>query len=111
LARREIVGELGGMTWDDDGAIWWVALDGAKVAGFCALMRDGERVQLRSSYVLPRYRRRGVYRLLFTERMTEISSPARVRSVVRAEAVPVFRAHGFEEIKATKNFYTMELWV
>lgn len=108
LARREITKELGGMTWDDDGAVWFVAMRGKDVIGFCALRQRGARAELRSSYVLPEHRRNGVYERLFEERLAAIERPARARSVVHKEAVPVFRAHGFREVKRTKNFHTME---
>ena len=108
LARREIAAELGGPTWDDDGVRWFVAMRGRHVVGFCALHQRGARADLRSSYVLPKHRRGGVYRQLFDARFAAIVRPARARSVVRAEAVPVFQAHGFRRTRATKNFSVME---
>lgn len=108
LARRDIAKELGGPIWDDDGTQWFVALREGVVLGFCALHQRGERAGLRSSYVLPEHRRSGVYRQLFEARLAAIQAPARARSVVHKEAVPVFRAHGFKEARRTKNFYVME---
>jgi hypothetical protein len=109
LARREIAKELGGMTWDDDDAVWFVATRGPDVLGFCALRQANGKAELRSSYVLPSHRRTSIYRYLFAARLAAVTRPARVRSVVRAEAVPVFVANGFSEIKATKNFHVMEI--
>jgi GNAT superfamily N-acetyltransferase len=113
LARREIAKELGSPTWDDDGLTWFVAKrfvarKGSVVLGFCALDQDGEKAELRSSYVRPEYRKDGVYTALFEARIAAIQKPCRIRSVVRAAAVPVFKKHGFRETKKTKNFHTME---
>lgn len=108
LARREIAKELGGPIWDDDGTEWFVALRGRTVLGFCALLQRGARAELRSSYVLPEHRRSGVYRQLFEARMGAIRAPAKARSVVRREALPVFRDHGFRVSKKTKHFHVVE---
>jgi GNAT superfamily N-acetyltransferase len=108
LARRSIAKELGGMTWDDDGLEWFVATRGTQLLGFCALRQSNGKAELRSSYVLPKHRRAGVYRLLFLARLAAIRRPARARSVVHAEAVPTFLANGFSEMRRTKNFHVME---
>lgn len=109
LARREIAKELGGPIWDDDDVLWFVAVRGGdEVLGFCALRQRDGKAELRSSYVLPEHRRGGTYRRLFEERLEAIQRPAHARAVVHAEAVPVFRAHGFRQTRSTKNFHVME---
>lgn len=108
LARREISKDLGSPVWDDDDVTWFVAVQGGQVLGFCALRQRGQRAELRSSYVLTEHRRRRVYSRLFKARMEAIERPATARSVVRAEAVPLFVQHGFAEVRATRNFHVME---
>lgn len=114
LARREIAKELGAPTWDDDGLTWFVAKRfvprrGSVVLGFCALRQADGKAELRSSYVLPKFRKGGVYAALFEARLAAIVAPCAARSVVRDTAVVVFKKHGFRETKRTKNFHTMEL--
>lgn len=114
LSRREIAKELGAPTWDDDGLTWFVAKRfiarrGSVVLGFCALHQADGKVELRSSYVRPEYRKSGVYAGLFEARLAAIVRPCHARSVVRETAVPMFKKHGFRETKRTKNFHTMEL--
>lgn len=113
LAKREIAKELGSPTWDDDGVQWFVAKrfvarKGSIVLGFCALKQDGDKAELRSSYVRPEYRNEGVYTALFEARLAAIQKPARARSVVHAAAVPTFKKHRFVETRTTKNFHVME---
>lgn len=114
LARREIAKELGAPTWDDDGLTWFVAKRfvprrGSTVLGFCALQQADGKAELRSSYVLPKYRKSGVYAALFEARIAAIQRPCVAHSVVRDTAAVVFRKHGFCEKKRTKNFHTMEI--
>jgi len=107
LARREVVQEIGGPIWDDDGKIWFVALDeDGLVAGFCAARDMGRYVSFTSDYVLPEHRNRGVYKALFAERMRHYRG-RQVRAVCRPGAAIVYAAYGFRQTGETKEFVRM----
>ena len=78
LSKRNIVKELGNSVWDDDGKIWYVALDENAVAGFVAAIDSGKSVTFCSDYVLPKHRNEGVYSALFSARLADF----RCRDVV-----------------------------
>lgn len=103
LARRAIVKELGGRLWDDDTKTWYVALNGRHVAGFCAARDDSSRVVLQSAYVLPDYRRQGVYRRLFNARMADFADRT-CRAVATEASLPVLLAAGFTPVRARGRF-------
>lgn len=69
FGSREVYKALGGGVFDDAGKEWLIALDGGKVAGFCAFLVTGKRAKLKSSYVIPEYRKKGLYDYLFGQRM------------------------------------------
>lgn len=94
LSRRHIVKELGGPIWDDDGKQWWATLLGGKVAGFAAASDNERRVTFQSAYVLPEYRRQGIYRTLFYARM-EAFPGRQIRAVCTAASLPLFLGNGF----------------
>lgn len=65
LSRREIVRELGHPIWDEDEKRWWIAMAGKQVVGFAAL--KGE--VLCSAFVVPEYRKQGIYARLVRDRV------------------------------------------
>jgi len=105
LARREVVAEVGGPIWDDDGKTWWVALAGGEVAGFCAATVPGAGgpVVFRSAYTLPGFRRAGVYRRLFSDRLAW-SGGRPVRATCTAASLPMFERHGFTTVRTRGRF-------
>lgn len=102
LSRRAIAKEMGGPIWDDDGKIWFVAVDRGKVAGFAAIRGN----VLCSAYVLPDRRGSKVYDALLRERLT--AAPAgTLRAVARKAAVGSLRRHGFKAGAKRGAFTTM----
>lgn len=97
LSRREIVAELGFPVWDEEGKTWFVAIENGSAIGFCAVRRDGKGAVFCSDYVIPVYRRRGLYTRLFEARLAWLQGRCKghFRAVVTPSALPVFKAHGF----------------
>ena len=62
LSRREVVKEIGGPVWDDDGKLWIVAKVEGRVAGFCGI----HKADLCSVYVVPGSRAKGVSKALIS---------------------------------------------
>ena len=66
LARREIEKEIGYPIYDDDGKVWFIALKGKEVIGFCYIAeKKKQHYQLGSYYVIKGNRHKGVFRILF----------------------------------------------
>jgi GNAT superfamily N-acetyltransferase len=108
LSRRNIVADLGGSVWDDDGKTWYVAMvTGGAVAGFCAALATGERqARYASDYVLPAHRRRGVYRDLFAAR-EEDWADCTVAATVTAAGMPLYLAAGFTAVRPQGRYTAM----
>lgn len=103
LSRREIVKEIGGTVWDDDGKTWWVAVLGGRTIGCVAAREIGGHMVYGSAYVLPEFRRRGVYRALVLAR-DEATGDAPVRATCTDASLPVLLARGFAVTGAKGRF-------
>ena len=109
LGSREVHRELGGPVYDDPGKIWWLAMLGGAVVGFCALRVEGRTVKLGSAYVVPDARRSGACERLFEARLAqalELDLP--IRATVRPAAAALFRRHSFRVVRETTGYTTFE---
>lgn len=52
-----------------EGAVWFAALHDSQIMGFCCVVFSGQTARLKSDYVLPGYRRQGIYQQLFRARL------------------------------------------
>lgn len=72
FANRQIVKELEGPMFDDDTYTWILAMaDNGQIAGFTSLTTariDKGITECTAAYVMPEYRRKGLYRELFRQR-------------------------------------------
>ena len=94
LARREIALEVGSPLWDEPGKHWLVALRDGRVVGLCAWLRQRHHVRLLSAYVVPEYRRQGVYAALFASRLEAVGA-IDLRSTVTPASLGTFLRAGF----------------
>ena len=99
LSRRDIERELGARVHDDDGKVWFVAVDGRELLGFCAALGTPRSVRLVSDYVLPAHRGRGVYRQLFAARLAHYPDRP-MTATCTAAGLHTYRANGFYEVRA-----------
>ena len=106
LARREIVAETGAPLWDDDGKLWWVALDGDAVIGVAAATDRGAYVQFCSAYVPPAHRGKGVYRRLLDARLGHFHG-RQIRVTCRPSTADVYARRGFTRDRETKQYVFM----
>lgn len=102
LSRRDIVKELGGPVWDDDGKTWSVAISGGKAIACVGVMSDGK---VQSLYVIPERRREGIATRLLEKALATSASPA-FTATATAASVPVFEGHGFTKI-GERGCYTL----
>lgn len=108
LARRDIFKERGGgVLWDDDGKVWWVESEGGAVRGLLSMRLSNRAVHLESAYVVPAFRRQGVYRRLFEARWLEaLSYRLPVTATVVDPVLPVCLEHGFT-VRRRNGRYTV----
>lgn len=106
LSRRSIMAENGSPIWDDDGKEWFVAYRGRKLAGFAALRMVGGHAALCSAYVLPEFRKRGVYTALVRARLDERDGP--FKAVATECSVPALKRAGFKASGSKGKFTVME---
>lgn len=108
LSRREIIKELGCPIYDEDGKVWFVALDGEQVVGFVGVRFEGDKAVFCSDYIRPEYRRQGVYTHLMAVRLTYVQDKASSASaVVTTAARRTYERHGFTATKTLKNYVKM----
>lgn len=82
---------------DEPGKVWLVATIGGEVAGWSAAVPGDDEVKLATSYVLPAFRRRGVYRRLFAARL-EIFAGRALVGWAADESLPEYLRRGFKVV-------------
>lgn len=108
LSRRAIVRELGFPVYDDDGKLWFVALDGEQVAGFVGLRIEHGRAVFCSDYVRPEYRQQGIYSHLMAERIAFATGKAPTATAVVTKAGRhAYERHGFTATRERRNYTDM----
>lgn len=96
LSQRNIVAELGFPVFDDPGKVWFVAMDGDKVAGFAGLVSKGDVAIFCSDYVLPDYRQHHIHDQLIEARLLNVSGKASAAMVMVCNtAKENYERHGF----------------
>jgi GNAT superfamily N-acetyltransferase len=106
LSRREIVAELGNPIWDDPEKEWFIAYQGSQMVGFAALRKKGRQTLLVSSYVLPAYRKSGVYTALLKARMEAFQGP--LKAIATPSSVPALLKAGMKESGKRGKFTVMD---
>lgn len=104
LARREVEKEIGYKIYDDDDKVWFIALEGERVLGFCYLARKTEaHYQIGSCYVVEAARREGIFRQLFTEATRNIKGA--VSLTTRNQAlIGMLEREGFSRLGMKGSF-------
>jgi GNAT superfamily N-acetyltransferase len=111
LSRRDIVAELGFALWDDDNKVWFIAFDGERVVGFAALRIEGQSGTLCSAYVLPDYRRRGIYGRLITERIQYAGQQGMgtLKATATESSARALQEAGFVLLRPVGRYVRMEM--
>ncbi len=97
LARREIIKELGGPLYDEDGKQWFIALTpGGQVAGFASMLLKKEQVvHLCEAYVVPAYRHQGLHQRLIDVRLAHCPAGTTVEVLVCSASLHQYQSRGF----------------
>lgn len=93
LSRREIVRELNGPVWDEDGRVWWIALVNGSVAAFLGVKWLGDALEIGSCYTLPKYRKQGLMEALIRTLLERVNGP--FKAVANNNSFPLFMKLGF----------------
>jgi GNAT superfamily N-acetyltransferase len=104
LARKEVVREVGGPLWDEDGKAWVIITDDdGNVAGFGAIVNAKGHVRFTSDYVIPARRRQGLHRRLIRERLKATEGTPAV-AVCTGDGLRAYLAEGFTPARERGRF-------
>lgn len=98
LARREIAKEIGEPYepfWDEDGKLWFVAMRDGTVLGFATLLPKKTLIQFGEAYILPAYRKQGIYAHLIDARLAHCPTGATVQVLVCSSSIKQYITLGF----------------
>jgi len=107
FGSRAVAKELGGSIWDDAGKVWVVAIKDSRCIGFCAYVVNKTHIQFCSDYVSREVRQRGVYAVLFSERLSLTTGIC--RAMVTEKSHGTFYRNGFEMVRTKGRYMHMEL--
>lgn len=107
LSRRDIVKEIGGNVWDDDGKVWFIALNGDEVQGWVAVTVNKSVATYCSDYVLQAHRGSDIEGILFDARDKEYNH-LEVRATVSTTALKPYLSRGFCEIRTNGQYTVIE---
>lgn len=103
FGSRQIAKEVGVHAYDDADKLWIAAFAGKQMVGWCSVR--GWIVS--DCYVLPEYRRRGVFAKLLSHVVE--SFPLPLRATCTNKSVGAFRQAGFKPVRKTTNYTVMDL--
>ena len=107
LASAQVRRELGVAITSDEKTVWWLAIDGSDILGFCAARVQGDVCHLRHDYVVPGARGNGIYRALFSARLEGCQGMGKVmRATVSKNSLPQYLGSGFVAT-GTRGQYTI----
>lgn len=106
FAEKEYQNELPYLH-NEEGKIWFVAMEEGKVAGFASLVIENTKIVLATSYVEPEFRKRGFYKKLIDANMKYCKGIE--KPFVCTTNNEIFKKHleklGFEIYRQTKNYW------
>lgn len=108
LANREVARELGMPVWDDADKQWVISVVKGEVLGFASYVITKNKVVLKSAYVLPEHRRKGVYTELLDARLAKVGTPGTVvEATVTRSSYHAMLSAGFETVAVKGKYYHM----
>lgn len=95
-----------GVSWDNpEGAVWFIARDGAAVVGSACYVEKNGQARFKSDAVLPSYRGKGIYKLLSAARLqyAEEQCISRATCFSSADSRHQFLKDGFVQLREDDN--------
>lgn len=111
FARQEYRREMPYLK-DDDGYVWFVAMDGGTLAGFASLHVDRRGGHLHGLYVAPDYRGQDIARQLVQARLDYLRSLGNVHIVTATcneQSKPLLQEFGFQPRGQRGQYTVMEM--
>jgi len=113
LSRRAIVKQLGSPVWDDDGKIWVIAhiASLSEAVSISAITVKGTKAYLSSAYVIPAFRKQGIY-LHLLDRRISVAREHRahtITAVATEMSLHGLQSRGFAVRSRKGRFYRMEM--
>jgi GNAT superfamily N-acetyltransferase len=99
--------ELGYPVYSDKDHTWYLAYISGELVGFCASINKLSKTIIAHDYVVPEFRKQGIYTELFNYRFEDISGL--ITSAVTNKSIGVFIKNKFTVVRKTKNYYFVEL--
>lgn len=88
FGSRQVERELGYKMYDDSGRVWLIAKAGQKIAGVSSYEIKGDKALLRSTYVIPEFRQKGLYKAFCDIREREVKG-AEISVTAKADSLMV----------------------
>lgn len=114
LGNRKIANALGMPIWNDDDKVWLIALKNEQCIGISSYIIKGKKAYLKSSYVLPEHRGKGIYDYFFKKRL-ELIQKEKAISVITGTATEMSKntyiRYGFKNVIMRGKYYVFELKV
>lgn len=107
LSRREIAKELGGPVWDEDGKMWFLAMDGEKAVGFATMTVKNTNISFDEAYVWPAYRNQGIHTALIEERLAHCPPGSTIELLIFNKSVNEYKQRGFSVKREVGKTYTI----
>ena len=99
LGSRDVRKEFDGYPLSNaDDWVWLLAEDNGEIVGFVSIEPKNKVLQISAGYVVPLYRRKGVYKRLIKEAVKFAGSRA-MDVTTREYLVPLFEKAGFRALK------------
>ena len=104
LTRKSTYQEIGDYPFVEDDMVWIIAQRENNVLGFCSI-KNGSPLELTNDYILPEYRKLGIYKILFEKRLSLVEEE-HLRIVTRNQiVVDMSLKHDFK-IKSQRGTWT-----
>ena len=104
MARRDVEKEIGYKIYDDDGKVWFVALEDGAVIGFCYRWEKSTGCfQIGSCYTVPEHRGKGVFQALLSAAMHGISGRVQM-TTNNPQVMSILEKHGFTALTQRGSF-------
>lgn len=99
------------VTFDNpSGSSWWIAIDDDidQVVGCVCSVEKGNITRFKSDFVLREYRGKGVYKILFSERLLETKS-LKITAFCTHFSLPTYLNNGFAPVSKNRDITFVEL--
>lgn len=98
FASRKIEKEMGSPIHHDNGMNWVIAIENDKTVGISATeIKKNGIAYLKHAYVLPEYRKRGIYNEMVKRRLHLLVDARIIKAVCTDMSLPLLKEFGFRE--------------